>query len=138
MYDHLHLLWRPIGNVDTMREQLADGALLILVGMAVVMTALIILMLAVMVMTRLFPGKDISGDRELSKATEASQPTKQTVAAIAVAVALAMKEQEAGNTSGHDDSSISGPVASRWSAAGRERLMASRGKKEPKRWKPSR
>ena len=121
-----------------MTERLADGALLIVVGMAVVMTALIILMVAIMLMTRVFPGKDVSEEEDTTRVMEKDQPTKQTVAAIAVAVALAMKEQEAGNTSGHDDSSISGPVASRWSAAGRERLMASRGKKEPKRWKPSR
>ena len=121
-----------------MREQLADGALLVVVGMAVVMTALVILMVAIMVMTRLFPGKDISGERELSKATEASQTTKQTVAAIAVAVALAMKEQEAGNISGHAESPVSGAVASRWSAAGRERLMGSRRNTEHRWGKPSR
>ena len=121
-----------------MREQLTDGGLIAVVGITVVMTALVILMLAIMLMTRLFPGKDVRGEKEMTKVMKGDEPTKESIAAIAVATALAMKEQEAGNTSGHDDSSISGPVASRWSAAGRERLMASRGKKEPKRWKPSR
>ena len=121
-----------------MREQLADGALLILVGMAVVMTALLILMVAVMVMTRLFPGKDVSGEKEMTKVKKGDEPTKESIAAIAVAMALAMKEQEAGNISGHRESPVSGPVASRWSAAGRERLMASRRSKEHKWGEPSR
>jgi len=109
-----------------MSEQLREAALLILVGMAVVMTALVILMLAIMVMTRLFPGKDISGEKEMTKVTEGDRPTKESIAAIAVAIALAMKEQEAGNISGHAESPVSRAVASRWSAAGRERLMGSR------------
>ncbi len=121
-----------------MREQLGEAALLILVGMAVVMTALVILMLAIMVMTRLFPGKDVSGEKDMTKATEGDEPTKESIAAIAVAMALAMKEQEAGNISGHGESPVSGPVASRWSAAGRERLMGSRRNTEHKWGKPSR
>jgi Na+-transporting methylmalonyl-CoA/oxaloacetate decarboxylase gamma subunit len=121
-----------------MREQLGEAALLILVGMAVVMTALVILMLAIMVMTRLFPGKDISGEKEMTKVTEGDGPTKESIAAIAVAIALAMKEQEAGKIRGHDMSPDSQPVASRWSAAGRERLMGSRRNTEHKWGKPSR
>ena len=121
-----------------MREQLGEAALLILVGMAVVMTALVILMLAIMVMTRLFPGKDISGEKEMTKVREGGGPTKESIAAIAVAMALAMKEQEAVNTSGHGQSPVSGPVVGRWSAAGRERLMGSRRNTEHKWGKPSR
>lgn len=120
-----------------MRGQLGEAALLILVGMAVVMTALFILMLAIMVMTRLFPGKDVSEDLERTKVMKGDEPSKESTAAIAVAIALAMKEQEAGNVSGHSDIPVSAPVASRWSAAGRQRLMASRGKREPKPGKPS-
>jgi len=92
----------------------------------VVMTALVILMLAIMLMTRLFPGKDVRGEKEMTKVMKGDEPTKESIAAIAVAVALAMKEQEAGKIRGHDMSPDSQPVASRWSAAGRERLMGSR------------
>lgn len=121
-----------------MREQLADGALLVLVGMATVMTALLILMLAIMLMTRLFPGKKLNGEKEMPKVMEGDEPTKESIAAIAVAMALAMKEQEAGNISGHGESPITGHVASRWSAAGRERLMGSRSNREHRWGKPSR
>jgi len=121
-----------------MRERLADGALLVLVGMATVMTALFILMLAIMLMTRLFPGKEGSGEEQMIKVMEGDEPTKESIAAIAVAMALAMKEQELGNISGHGESPVSGPVASRWSAVGRERLMRSRRKTEHKWGKPSR
>jgi Na+-transporting methylmalonyl-CoA/oxaloacetate decarboxylase gamma subunit len=115
-----------------MREQLADAALIAVVGVTVVMIALFILMVAIMVLTRLFPGKKGNGEREMIKVMEGVEPTKESIAAIAVATALAMKEQEAGNISGHGESPVSGPVASRWSAAGRERLMGSRRKTEHK------
>jgi Na+-transporting methylmalonyl-CoA/oxaloacetate decarboxylase gamma subunit len=121
-----------------MREQLGDGALLVVVGMAVVMTALLILMLAIMLMTRLFPGEKTDGEKEAIKVMEGVEPTKESIAAIAVAMALAMKEQETRNISGHGESPVSRPVASRWSAAGRERLMGSRRKTEHKWGKPSR
>jgi Na+-transporting methylmalonyl-CoA/oxaloacetate decarboxylase gamma subunit len=121
-----------------MREQLGDGALIAVVGVAVVMTALTILMLAIMLLTRLFPGKKDSGEQEMTRLMEGDEPTKESIAAIAVAMALAMKEQEAGNISGRRESPVSGPVASRWSAAGRERLMGSRRNTEHKWGKPSR
>ena len=121
-----------------MREGLWDAATIAVVGVAVVMTALIILMVAIMLMTRLFPGKKLNGEKEMTKVMEGDEPTKENIAAIAVAMALAMKEQEAGNISGHGESPFSGPVTSRWSAAGRERLMGSRRKTEHKWGKPSR
>jgi hypothetical protein len=102
------------------------------------MTALAILMVAIMLLTRLFPGKEGNGETEMTKVTEGDGPTKESIAAIAVAVALAMKEQEAGNIREHGKSRVSGPVANRWSAAGRERLMGSRGKTEHKWRRPSR
>jgi Na+-transporting methylmalonyl-CoA/oxaloacetate decarboxylase gamma subunit len=119
-----------------MREQLADAALIAVLGVTVVMIALAILMVAIMAMTRLFPGK--GGEIVMPKATEGDEPPRESIAAIAVAVALAMKEQEAGNISGHAESPVSGPVASRWSAAGRERLMGSRRNTEHRWGKPSR
>jgi Na+-transporting methylmalonyl-CoA/oxaloacetate decarboxylase gamma subunit len=118
--------------------QLKDAATIAVVGVAVVMTALIILMVAIMLMTRLFPGKKLNGEKEMTKEMKWDEPTKETVAAIAVAMALAMKEQESGNVSGHAESPVSGPVASRWSAAGRERLMGSRSNRQHKWGKSSR
>jgi len=97
------------------------------------MTALTILMLAIMLMTRLFPGKDVSGEKEMTKVMEGDEPTKESVAAIAVAVALAMEEQKAGKVSQPGESLVSQPVASRWSGAGRERLMHSR-RKPGQKW----
>jgi len=94
------------------------------------MTALTILMLAIMLLTRLFPGKN--GAIEMPKVMEGDEPTKESVAAIAVAVALAMEEQTAGSIRGHGESPVSRPTASRWSAAGRERLMGSRRRTEHK------
>jgi Na+-transporting methylmalonyl-CoA/oxaloacetate decarboxylase gamma subunit len=132
------LLRRISRNVASMREQLVDAAVIAAVGVTVVMTALAILMVAIMVLTRLFPGKKDNGEREMTKVMEGDEPTKESIAAIAVAVALAMKEQEAGNIRGHGESPVSGPVASRWSVAGRERLMGSRRNTEHKWGKPSR
>jgi Na+-transporting methylmalonyl-CoA/oxaloacetate decarboxylase gamma subunit len=138
VYDYLHPLGRMYGVVGSMREQLGDAALIALLGVTVVMVALAILMLAIMLMTRLFPGKKDSGDEEMTKVMRGDEPTKESVAAIAVAVALAMKEQGAGNISGHAESPVSGPVPSRWSAAGRERLMGSKRNTEQRWGKPSR
>jgi len=101
------------------------------------MVALTILMVAIMLLTRLAPGKKGNGEIEIPNATEGDRPTKESIAAIAVAMALAMKEQEAGKIRGHDMSPDSLPVASRWSAAGRERLMRSRRKTGQKWGRPS-
>ena len=121
-----------------MLERLADPALIAVLGITVVMIALFILMVAIMLLTRLFPGKNGSGEEQMIKVVEGAGPTKESIAAIAVAMALAMKEQQAGNISGRRGSPVSGPVASRWSAAGRERLMGSRRNTEHKWGKPSR
>jgi len=120
------------------RDQLWDAATVAVLGVAVVMVALTILMVAIMLLTRLAPGKKGNGEMEIPNAKEGDKPTKESIAAIAVAVALAMEEQEAGNIRGHGESPVSGPVASRWSAAGRERLMGSRRNTEHKWGKPSR
>jgi Na+-transporting methylmalonyl-CoA/oxaloacetate decarboxylase gamma subunit len=119
-------------------DQLWEAATIAVVGVAVVMTALTILMLAIMLLTRLFPGKKGNVETEMLKATEGDGPTKDSIAAIAVAVALAVEEQKAGKISQPGESPVSRPVASRWSAAGRERLMGSRRKTEHKWGKPSR
>jgi Na+-transporting methylmalonyl-CoA/oxaloacetate decarboxylase gamma subunit len=120
-----------------MREQLWEAATIAVVGVAVVMATLTILMLSIMLITRLAPGKKGSRDTEMAKTTEEAGDSKESVAAIAVAVALAMEEQEAGKVSQHGESLVSQPVASRWSAAGRERLMGSRGRAVHKWGRPS-
>jgi sodium pump decarboxylase gamma subunit len=111
-----------------MREQLWEAATIAVVGVAVVMATLTILMLAIMLMTRLAPGKKGSTETEMAKTTEEDGASKESVAAIAVAVALAMEEHEPKSIGGHGKSPVSQPTGSRWSAAGKERLMGSRGK----------
>ncbi len=83
------------------------------------MATLTILMLAIMLMTRLAPGKKGHAETEMAKTTEEDGASKESVAAIAVAVALAMEEQRAGTIRGHSKSPVSQPTGSRWSAAGK-------------------
>jgi len=134
----IHALQWTDRTINVVTDQLWEAATIAVVGVAVVMTALTVLMLAIMLLTRLFPGKKGNVEIAMFKATEGDGPTKDSIAAIAVAVALAMEEQKAGKISQPGESPVSRPVASRWSAAGRERLMGSRRKTEHKWRKPSR
>ena len=112
------------------REAMGEGALLILVGMAVVFAALLILMVAIMIINRLFPDKGKKSDGPaLVGAIVSEQSEREMVAALAVAVAKAMeKDQEV-----ISEQRMMGPVgwageASRWAVSGREQAMRSRGK----------
>ena len=112
------------------REAMGEGALLIVVGMAVVFAALVILMVAIMIINRLFPDKGKKSDGPaLVGAIVSEQSERERVAALAVAVAKAMeKDQEV-----ISEQRMMGPVgwageASRWAASGREQAMRSRGK----------
>jgi Na+-transporting methylmalonyl-CoA/oxaloacetate decarboxylase gamma subunit len=116
---------------------LAEAATIAVVGVAVVMTALTTLMLAIMVLTRLAPGKKENKVEATIKAVEGQSPTKESIAAIAVAMALAMEEEEKASSHGGPQAVALGHVASRWSAAGRERLMGSRRKPGQKWGRPS-
>lgn len=112
-----------------MGDRLSEAATIALVGVAVVMVALTILMLAIMALNRLAPDKKKkkgSTGMEMPTALEEDEPVKESVAAIAVAMALAMEGQKEGHNHGHGESPVFPPMASRWSAAGRERLMGSR------------
>ena len=111
-----------------MGDQLSEAATIALVGVAVVMVALTTLMLAIMALNRLAPDKKKKGSTgmEMPTALEEDEPVKESVAAIAVAMALAMEGQKEGRNHGHGESPVSRPMTSRWSAAGRERLMGSR------------
>jgi sodium pump decarboxylase gamma subunit len=109
---------------------LGEGALLVVVGMAVVFAALIILMVAIMILNRLFPdkGKKTEGPA-LAEAIMSEQSEKERVAVLAVALAAAMeKEREVIPEQG--TTSALGPSGepSRWAASGREQAMRSRGK----------
>ena len=111
-------------------EALKEGALLIVVGMTVVFAALFILMVAIMIMNRLFPdkGKKTEGPA-LAEAIMAEQSERERVAVLAVALAAAMERErevipEQGTTSALGPSG----EPSRWAASGREQAMRSRGK----------
>ena len=112
-----------------MPEKLVEAAMLAVVGVAVVMTGLTILMLAIMVLCRLVPGDK---EKAASRVLQEQGLSKESIAAMAVAMALAMEEQKTGSTIGDGKAPASRPVVSPWAAAGRERLMRSRTKTEHK------
>jgi hypothetical protein len=101
------------------------------------MTALTILMLAIMLLTRLFPGKRENKVEATIKVVESQGPTKESIAAIAVAMALAMEEEEKDSSRGGPQTVAPGHTVSRWASAGRERLMQSRRKTRQKWGRPS-
>ena len=122
-------------NIDT--EALLDSALLVLVGMAVVFSGLFILMVAATIVVRFSRrnGDNNTGGAERSApevvpSTDTGEPRGETVAAVAVALALSMQKaviapSERVMGAVPSPGSLSG---STWTAAGREQLMRSRGK----------
>ena len=108
-----------------MPEKLVEAAMLAVAGVAMVMAGLTVLMLAVMVLCRLVPGDK---EKAASKVLQEQGLSKESIAAMAVAMALAMEEQKTGSTIGLDEAPVPRPLVSPWSAAGRERLMRSRTK----------
>jgi Na+-transporting methylmalonyl-CoA/oxaloacetate decarboxylase gamma subunit len=120
------------GRIGVMRDELWEAATIAVIGVAMVMTALTILMLAIMVLTRLAPGKKESKVEATIEVAHRQIPGKESVAAIAVAMALAMEEEEKGSSHGGSQTVAPGHTVSRWSAAGRERLMGSRRRTEHK------
>jgi sodium pump decarboxylase gamma subunit len=113
-----------------MGEKLAEAALLVVVGMAVVFAALIILMVAIMILNRLFPDRDKRTEGPaLAEAIVSEESEREIVAALAVAVAKAM-EKETEVIPEQRTTSALGPSGepSRWAASGREQAMRSRGK----------
>ncbi len=109
---------------------LGEGALLILVGMLVVFAALFILMVAIMIMNRLFPdkGKKTEGPA-LAEAIVSEQSEKERVAVMAVALAKAMEKEREVIPEQRTMNAV-GPSGelSRWAASGREQAMRSRGR----------
>jgi Na+-transporting methylmalonyl-CoA/oxaloacetate decarboxylase gamma subunit len=124
--------------MDFVTGQLAEAATIAVLGVAVVMTALTILMLAIMVLTRLAPGKKENKEEEATiEVVQGQSPTKESIAAIAVAMALAMREKGAASTHGGPQAVAPRHAVSRWASAGKERLMGSRRKPGQKWGRPS-
>jgi len=114
-------------------DELAKAATIAVIGVAVVMAALTTLMLVIMVLTRLAPGKEEDAEKGTLEEVQGEGPTKENIAAIAVAMALTMEEKEAALTVRGAQAAVPGHEVSRWASAGRERLMHS-GRKPGHKW----
>ena len=111
-------------------EQLGEAALLIVVGMLVVFAALVILMVAIMILNRLFPdkGKKTEGPA-LLESVGTGESERERVAVLAVALAKAMeRDQEVIPEQRVMSATGWAGEPSRWAASGREQAMRSRGK----------
>ena len=101
-----------------------------MVGMLVVFAALVILMVAIMIMNRLFPdkGKKTEGPT-LAEAIVSGQSEREKVAVLAVALAKATEKEREAIPELRTMNAV-GPSGepSRWAASGREQAMRSRGK----------
>lgn len=129
--------WEANRAVANMPDKLPEAAVLAGAGVTVVFVALTILMLAIMLLSRLAPrDKPNKADTPPTVLQQQTLST-ESVAAMAVAMALAMEEQKPTFSVGDDKVPVPQPVASPWAATGRERLMRSRAK-PGRRWgKPS-
>lgn len=112
---------------------MGDAATIAIVGVAVVMAALIILMIAIMVITRLVPGSREITTNDVPGEVQDERPGKESVAAVAVAMALAMAAEVGAPAVGGEACGVAGQVSSRWASAGREQLMQSR-RKTGRKW----
>ena len=120
-----------------MGEKLAEAALLIGVGMAVVFAALVILMVAIMIINRLFPdkGKKTEGPA-LVDGILSEESDREKVAVLAVALVKAMdmdKEREVIPEQRTVNAVGGSGEPSRWAASGREQAMRSR-RKAGRQW----
>jgi Na+-transporting methylmalonyl-CoA/oxaloacetate decarboxylase gamma subunit len=116
---------------------LGEGALLVVVGMAVVFAALIILMVAIMILNRLFPdkGKKTEGPA-LVDGILSEESDREKVAVLAVALVKAMdmdKEREVMPEQRTVNAVGGSGEPSRWAASGREQAMRSR-RKAGRQW----
>ena len=119
------------------RHAMGEGALLIVVGMAVVFAALIILMVAIMILNRLFPdkGKKTEGPA-LVDGILSEESDREKVAVLAVALVKAMdmdKEREVIPEQRTTNAVGGSGEPSRWAASGREEAMRSR-RKAGRQW----
>jgi Na+-transporting methylmalonyl-CoA/oxaloacetate decarboxylase gamma subunit len=118
-----------------MGEKLAEAAILVVVGMAVVFAALVILMVAIMILNRLFPDRDKRTEGlVLAEAIVSEESEREIVAALAVAVAKAMeKEREVISEQRTMNAVGWSGEPSRWAVSGREQAMRSR-RKAGRQW----
>ena len=101
-----------------------------MVGMLVVFAALFTLMVAIMIMNRLFPDKGKKTEvPALAEAILSEQSDRERVAVLAVALAKAMEKEREVIPEQRTMNAV-GPSGepSRWAASGREQAMRSRGR----------
>lgn len=106
-----------------MPENLPEAALMAGAGVAVVFVALSILMLAIVLLSRLGPD---AGKKAAPAETQVAGPGRETIAAVAVAIALAAEEQRTAPPFQPASPPGPRPEVSPWAVSGRERLVRSR------------
>lgn len=112
---------------------MGDAATIAVIGVGVVMAALIILMIAIMVITRMVPGSKDVGTNGATTEVQDESPGKESIAVIAAALALVMKAEKRAPAVGDAPAGVPGQSVSRWASAGREQLMHSR-RKTGRKW----
>jgi Na+-transporting methylmalonyl-CoA/oxaloacetate decarboxylase gamma subunit len=106
-----------------MPDNLPEAALMAGAGVAVVFVALSILMLAIVILSRLSPD---AKKQATPSETQVPGPSRETIAAVAVAIALATEEGRAISPPRPASSPAPQPGVSPWAVSGRERLVRSR------------
>ena len=128
-----------------MTENLTEAAILTVVGILVVFVALVSLMVAIIVLSRLTSRKETARVEappvevpDMPSGQQGPVTSKETVAAIAVSLARTMAETETVRPRRQEGPMRPEAVSRKWASAGREELMRSR-RKVGHRWgKPSR
>lgn len=124
-----------------MTENLTEAAILTVLGVLVVFVSLTSLMVAIILLSRLTSRKAAEATTK-APATEVQEisisgmepvPGKESIAAIAVALARSMSESETVRPKRHEGPLPPGATSSKWASAGREELMRSR-RKVGHRW----
>lgn len=106
-----------------MPENLPEAAIMAGAGVAVVFVALSILMLAIVLLSRLGPD---AGKKAAPDETRVADPGRESIAAVAVAIALAAEEQRTASPLRPASPPVPQPEVSPWAVSGRERLVRSR------------
>ena len=106
-----------------MPENLPEAALMAGAGVAMVFVALSILMLSILLLSRLSPD---ARKKATPGETQVAGLSRETIAAVTVAIALATEEGRAVSPPQPVSSPVPQPEASPWAVSGRERLVRSR------------
>ncbi len=115
-----------------MGDRLSEAAILVVVGMAVVFAALVILMVSIMIVSRLAPERAKKAEAQ-SPASGNEMTDKEKIAAIAVAIARLMEQDETPAEKCGINASRYCNDTGRWLAFGREQTMHSR-RKAGRQW----